>query len=152
MAEARPRNSRSYTLPPLPYRGGLKIRIITYARRDQVFDLYNIAAAVFPGQKAAFERGGNYLDLCGGALPLSYVMTPSLTGGLQSTRGGRAGVPSDENHRPAYPTNPPICELSTGFNRVGQRSVPLKCREQAWRSSPEIHISSWSFPLHVQSL
>jgi hypothetical protein len=30
-------------------------------RRDQVFDLYNIAAPVFPGQNAAHERGYNHL-------------------------------------------------------------------------------------------
>jgi hypothetical protein len=32
-----------------------------YARRGQVFDLYNITAAVFSGQNAALERAGNYL-------------------------------------------------------------------------------------------
>ena len=42
-------------------RDGLKIRIITYARCGQVFDLYNIAAAVFRGQDAAHERGYNSL-------------------------------------------------------------------------------------------
>ena len=42
-------------------RAALKIRSITYARRRQVFDLYDIAAAVFPGQNAAPERSGNYL-------------------------------------------------------------------------------------------
>jgi hypothetical protein len=39
---------------------GPKIRIITYARRGQVFDLYKISAAVFSGQNAALERDGKY--------------------------------------------------------------------------------------------
>jgi hypothetical protein len=46
---------------PLANWDGLKIRITTYARRLQVFDLYNIAAAAFPGQNAAHERGYEYL-------------------------------------------------------------------------------------------
>jgi hypothetical protein len=46
---------------PLANWDGLKIRMTTYARRLQVLDLYNIAAATFPGQNAAHERGYEYL-------------------------------------------------------------------------------------------
>jgi hypothetical protein len=57
--------------------GELKIRIIAYARRRQVFDLHSIAGGGFPVGKWRLAKRPP-LDFFDAALPLSYVKSSSL--------------------------------------------------------------------------
>lgn len=53
-----------------------------YARRVQVFDLCNVAAAVLRGQNAALERGGSYLN-CLMCIAAVVRKIPFLDGNLK---------------------------------------------------------------------
>jgi phage-related minor tail protein len=54
-----------------------------YAKRDQVFDLCDIAAALLRGQNAALERCGNYLN-CLMGIAAVVCKIPFLDGPLKS--------------------------------------------------------------------
>jgi hypothetical protein len=77
MAEARPRNSRSYTLPPLHIGVGSRFGSLRTPGATKYL-IFITSPLYFPGRTQRLSEVA-LPDLFDGALPLSYVMTPSLT-------------------------------------------------------------------------